>query len=319
MGMGFQIRPVPGFRGPGTVSWIGTNHVNRCTIPEPFSTIPEEVIEFLPKADIREQWELNSLSDTGTTPPACPADYRTGDYTEFSDQITARWGYGQGAPGVFGYGDIDGDQDVDLLVSGDGDRRLWWIENQGAGSTTLHRLTGAGEYFGQAGGAVVADLNGDGTSELVFSSFDQNTLAIWTRDTPVPSTSPTPSASPTTTTTPTPTPTAPVVRTVRSTLSVGPAKRTVKAGKKATWTVRLKSAPGGARRTVSVVFDPAKGKSVRLTRLTLKRTGTAGVQRGSFSYRVKARGRFVVTYRGTTVSKTLRDTRSTDVARVLIR
>ena len=36
----------------------------------------------------------------------------------------------------------------------------------------------------------------------------------------------------------------------------------MKAGKKATWSVRLTGAPGGARRTVSVVFDPAKGKNV---------------------------------------------------------
>jgi hypothetical protein len=303
VGMGFQIRPVPDFREPGKVSWIGTNHVNRCTIPAPFSTIPEEVIEFIPGSDIRQQWSLKSLSAPAAPSPSCPSSYKYSDEPEFSDAITARWGYGQGAPGVFGYGDLDGDGDVDLAVSGDGDRRLWWVENNGDGTTTLHRLTAPGDYFGQAGGAVVVDLDGDGRNEIVFSSFDRNTLAVWTRDeVPEPEVTPTPTTV-----------------TVPSSIRVGPETRTVKAGRKATWSVRFTGAPGGARRTVSVLFDPVKGKSVKVGTVRLTATNPAGTQKGSFSFKVRSKGRFVVSYSGTSVSKTLRDTGATDTARVLIR
>lgn len=311
VGMGFQIQPVVGFRQPGKVSWIGTNHVNRCQFGS-ILPIREQVIEFVPGADIRAQWGLTTLSDPATATPACPAPYNSSHLT-FSDQITSRSGFGQGAPGVFGAGDLDGDGDVDLAVSGDGDRRLWWIEQAAGGATVLHQLTDAGEHFGQSGGGTVADLNGDGQNEMVFSSFDKNTVAVWTRR-PQPAESPAPS-------TPAPTPTTPTATlTIPSTLRVGPESRTVKAGKVASWTVRLAGAPGGSPRTVSVVFDPrAKGKSVKVDTLTLSSTAVDGVRRGSFSFKARRAGRFVVTYSGTTVSATLKDTRASDAARVSVR
>lgn len=321
VGMGFQIRPVPDFRGPGTLSWIGTNHVNRCTFGS-ILPVPEQVIEFDPGTDPTGTWGLTTLSDPATPGPACPSPYHA-TYQTFSDQITARYGYGQGAPGVFGYGDIDGDRDVDLLVSGDGDRRLWWVEND-EGDTTLHRLTGPDEHFGQAGGAVVVDLNGNGTNELVFSSFDQSTLAIWTRD-PAPTPMPTHTAPPTTppasSTPPSPVPTAPgpTVRTVASSLRVTPGRRVVPAGTRATWKVRLTAAPGGPRRTVTVVFDPARGRTVKIGKLRLGPTAKKGVQQARLSFRAKKRGRLVVTYAGTTVTSTLRDTRARGTARVTVR
>ena len=75
-GMGFQILPVLGFREPGTVSWIGTNHVNRCTTP--ILPIREQVMEFVPP-DLRAQWRADHAVRPGhpraglpvrTTPPA---------------------------------------------------------------------------------------------------------------------------------------------------------------------------------------------------------------------------------------------------------
>jgi hypothetical protein len=299
VGMGFQIRPVPGFRGPGTVSWIGTNHMNRCT--QPFLPA-EQVLEFTPPADPKQPWALKTLSTPAAAATPCPANYSTGAYPIFpGDEITSRAGNGQGAPGVFGYGDIDGDGDVDLLVSGDGDRRLFWIEQLADGGTVLHRLTGPAEQFGQAAGAVVVDLDKDGKQELVFSSFDRNTVAVWQRDAVAP--------APT-----------PATLKVPSSLRVGPAATTVKAGKKATWSIRLTGAPGGDRRTVTVSFDPKKkGKTVKLATIKLTKTSTDGAQKGKFGWRPKKAGRLVVTYQGTSVSEWVRDTRASDAVRIRIR
>jgi hypothetical protein len=288
--MGFQLIPVRGFRQPGKVSWIGSNHVNRCTIPAPFNAIREQVIEFLPTANVREQWSLNTVSDPATPPAACPADYQNFAEPFFSDAITSRYGYGQAAPGVIGTGDIDGDHDIDIAVSGDGDRRLWWIEQAAAGNTILHRVTAPGEYFGQSGGGKVADFNRDGVNELVFSSYDLDTVAIWT-----------------------PTGTTEVAETVASKLSVSPARATVKAGKKATWTVRLTGATGVGTRPVTVTFDPRKGKDLAL------RTVQVGVGVARFSWRPKASGTLVFSYSGTQVSEAVGDTAARDTAKVKVK
>ena len=299
VGMGFQIRPVPDFRTPGTVSWIGTNHVNRCTfaILLPAFAWPEQVIEFTPGADITKPWKRTSLSDPDTPVEPCPADYGTNrdNYPVFSDAITSRYGPGQGAPGVFGYGDIDGDGDTDLAVSGDGDRRLWWIESMADGATRLHRLTADGEHFGQAGGAAVADLDGDGVNELVFSSFDTDTLAIWT-----------------------PTGTVDVPVTVTSRLSASPGKKTVKPGTKVTWTVKLAGADGGAQRAVTVTFDPRKGKDLGLGTVNLRPIG-GGVYSGRLAWKPRTSGTLAFSYAGTTVDEMLDDTAAATTAKVTVK
>ena len=176
---GFQIKPVPNLHGDGKLGWVGTNHMSKAGPGGNFIPAFESVYEFTPGADKTQPWAVKTLSN-----PANPAD-----------KMAARSAPGSAAPGVFGYGDIDGDGDIDLAVSGDGDehvvgscaatntcaRRLFWIEQRGDGTFRQHTLTGATERFGQAGGAVVADLDGDGDNELAFSSFEQNTLAIWSR------------------------------------------------------------------------------------------------------------------------------------------
>jgi hypothetical protein len=303
VGMGFQIRPVEGFREPGKVSWVGTNHQNRCAQPY---LPPEEVIEFLPGDDIRAQWGLRTLSvpeSPSATPVACDADFKAG-LTLFhpGGEITSRATQGQGAPGVFGYGDVDGDGDIDLVVSGDGDRRLFWIEQLADGATVMHTLTDPGEEFGQAGGAEVADLDGDGTNELVFSSFDRNALAIWKRTGGGGPQEP---------------PTEPVV-TKRSKLTLTPRPVTVRKNGKATVRINLTAAAGGPARSVVVRWVPNKGKAKKLGTQRLNRIN-ATKHRGKVTWRPKKPGRLVVRYAGTRVSPTLKDTAVTQRVKVRMR
>lgn len=295
---GFQIQPVVGFREPGKVSWLATNHANRCTFSllMPAFAAREQVIEFIPGKDITAPWKKKTLSDPATPVPPCPADYGTNrdDYLEWSDAITSRYGPGQGSPGTFGYGDIDGDGDLDLGVSGDGDRRLWWIETADNGNTILHRLTAEGEYFGQSGGGWVADFNGDGVNELVFSSWDQGTVAVWTR-----------------------TGTVDVPESVTSKLTVTPAKATVKAGKKGTWKVTLTGATGPAR-AISVTFDPAKGKNLDLGTVQVGPGGGAKLT-GKLTWKPTTNGKLVFAYTGTQVDETARDTAASATSKVTVK
>lgn len=298
-GMGFQILPVPDFREPGKISWVGTNHVNRCTfaILLPALAWPEQVIEFTPGDDITEPWTRTTLSDPDTPVEPCPADYGTNrdNYPVFSDAITSRYGPGQGAPGVLGHGDLDGDGDVDLAVAGDGDRRLWWIESHADGSTELHQLTEEGEFFGQSGGAAVADLDGDGANEMVFSSFDEDTLAIWTRDGAIDLTT-----------------------MVTTKLKATPKKSKVKAGKSATWKVVLRGAEDGPKRSVRVTFTPKKGKTTKVGTVRVGPAGSAK-QTGKLTWKPTNAGKLTFRYAGTSVTPLLSDTAAKTTVKVKIR
>ncbi len=82
----------------------------------------------------------------------------------------------QAAPGVFSWGDVDDDDDIDLTVSGDGDPRVFWFEQLEAGEFRQHTLR---EDFGQAAGGLVADLDGNGDAEVVFTSYDTGEVLIF--------------------------------------------------------------------------------------------------------------------------------------------
>jgi hypothetical protein len=83
------------------------------------------------------------------------------------------------APGIFGAGDIDGDGDIDILLSGDGDPRVFWLQQNGPGDFTQHVLE---QDLGQAGGMLVVDLNGDGKNELVVTGYEDNKVYVYERN-----------------------------------------------------------------------------------------------------------------------------------------
>jgi hypothetical protein len=81
-----------------------------------------------------------------------------------------------GAPGVFGTGDLDADGRTDVVLSGDGDPRVFWLRNLGQGA--FETVTVADDR-GQAGGAVVVDTDGDRRKEVLFNSYEANSVELY--------------------------------------------------------------------------------------------------------------------------------------------
>jgi hypothetical protein len=79
-------------------------------------------------------------------------------------------------PGVFGTGDVDGDGRIDVVLSGDGDPRLFWLRNLGGGQ---FQTVVVADERGQAGGAVLADTDGDGEPEVLFTSYEAGTVELY--------------------------------------------------------------------------------------------------------------------------------------------
>jgi hypothetical protein len=80
------------------------------------------------------------------------------------------------APGVFGWGDVNGDGDIDIAVSGDWDDRIFVLEQNGPGSFTTYTLA---EGLGQASGMKIVDTDKDGNAEIVVTSYEQNAVYIF--------------------------------------------------------------------------------------------------------------------------------------------
>ncbi|WP_101758579.1 VCBS repeat-containing protein [Oceanicoccus sp. KOV_DT_Chl] len=160
-GTGFAIVPVSNLRGDGVVRWVATNHTND-TIPfPPFALYPEPAVyEFTPGIDPTQPWEVRQLSTSGSFP------------------VTG--GVGQSAPGTAAVADLNSDGKLDIAVSGDGSRAVYWLEQQEDGSFVTHQFPDSTGY-GQAGGPVTIDLNRSGKKEVIFGSFDQNSVSIWGR------------------------------------------------------------------------------------------------------------------------------------------
>jgi hypothetical protein len=155
-GRAVMLDAVPDLYGDGVQRWVGTNHTNS-TGDDPG---PESVVLVFDKpADPKEPWPFTQISAGIQSRPTVGLAYMA-------------------APGLFGYGDIDGDGDLDIAVAGDGDLRTFWLEQTEPGTFVTHVIE---DSLGQASGAIVVDLNGDGRNELVFSGYEDNVVYVYAR------------------------------------------------------------------------------------------------------------------------------------------
>ncbi|QFU76624.1 VCBS repeat-containing protein [Halioglobus maricola] len=158
-GPGFAIVPVENLLGDGVTRFIAANHTNQNVAFRPFSEYPEPAVyEFTPADDPRELWSVRTLTGPAHFPVEGPI--------------------GQAAPGYLGAGDLNGNGRLDIAVSGDGARGVYWME-QGEDGNFVTRQFPSSDGYGQAGGPVITDLNNSGVLEVVFASFDQNAVSIW--------------------------------------------------------------------------------------------------------------------------------------------
>lgn len=162
-GESFMLEIIDDLYGDGVRRAVGVNHVNTTDTP---NGPKEGVFIFDIPADPTQPWtKKNIATDIKSRNPL------TGN---------------QAAPGLFGYGDITGNGLIDLVVSGDGDSRVFWFEQNPAGTFTQHTLDGeagatvnAADSFGQAGGMQIVDLDGDGKNEIIVTLYEGNKIYIY--------------------------------------------------------------------------------------------------------------------------------------------
>lgn len=163
-GESFMLEFIDDLYGDGVRRAVGVNHVNTTDNP---NGPKEGVFVFDIPEDPTQPWPKKNIAT---------------DIKSRKSPLTGP----QAAPGLFGYGDITGNGLIDLVVSGDGDSRVFWFEQNPAGTFTQHTLDGdagasiggAGS-FGQAGGMQIVDLDGDGKNEIIVTLYEDNKIYIY--------------------------------------------------------------------------------------------------------------------------------------------
>ena len=151
VGPAMQLKVVADLYGDGREVLVGTNHTNTAA-GDPWESA---VYAWDPSDFSRTRLSTGIVSDAGS------------------------WVAPSAAPGVFGVGDLDADGDLDLAVAGDGDPRVFWLEQTSPGAFTTHVLE---DDLTQAGGMAIADLDGDGRNELVVTGYDDDVVYLYEQD-----------------------------------------------------------------------------------------------------------------------------------------
>ncbi len=159
VGKTIQLQFVDGLYGDGKTYAVGANHTN--TMDN--SQAPESAVYVYEVPDFQAK-DFN---------PA--AAWKKTKVSEGIVSVKSPLVGPQGAPGVFAVGDVDGDQDKDIIVHGDGDPRIFWLEQTAAGVFKTNVL----DTEVPQGGVAVEDLDGDGVAEIVGSSYEKNLLFIY--------------------------------------------------------------------------------------------------------------------------------------------
>ena len=153
-----QLSIIDDFYGDGAPIAIGSNHTNTTmSNPDPW---PSSVVSYRIPADPTQPWIGTVLTDQIVSVPG---------------SMTAP----QAAPGVFGWGDVDGDADHDLIVAGDGDPRVFLFEQLENEEFVIHILE---QDLGMTGGMVFSDVNNNGSAEILVNSYDQNAVYLYVAD-----------------------------------------------------------------------------------------------------------------------------------------
>ena len=160
VGPSIQLSLVPDLYGDGVTRAIGANHTNT----QDDGNAPESAVYVL---------DVPAPSAVKSAGPWSKVKISEGMISDKSPMFGP-----MASPGIFGTGDIDGDGDIDVLVSGDGDPRVYWLRQMGPGQFETHVLE---PQLKQAGGMIVVDLNGDGKNELIVTGYEANAVRVYER------------------------------------------------------------------------------------------------------------------------------------------
>ena len=152
-GGGMQITLVPNLYGDGKLKAVATNHTN--TSDDQASPESGVFVFDIPPNPAGGVWPKTKISE--------------GIKSRKSPLIGP-----QGAPGPFDWGDADGDGDTDVLVHGDGDPRVFLLEQVSPGR--FRTVIIAGDV--PQGAAVFSDTEKDGIPEVIVSSYENNRLLL---------------------------------------------------------------------------------------------------------------------------------------------